>query len=121
MENEEVQIGILVGDQKFLATTEESETVGGFLTHLPLTVNMGDLNNNEKYMDLLQSLPQNASNPGTIQVGDLMLWGSRTLVMFYKSFSTSCPYTRLEKVANPKGFKWPKSGSYIPGLDRGLI
>lgn len=40
---------------------------------------MSDLNDNEKYIDLPNSLPVNASNPKTIEIGDLMLYGSNTL------------------------------------------
>jgi hypothetical protein len=68
-----------------------------------MTINMSDLNANEKYFDLPNSLPANASNTGTIQPGDLMLYGSNTLVLFYKSFSTSYNYTRLARIDNPSG------------------
>lgn len=70
---------------------------------LPLTVNMIELNENEKYYDLSQSLPVNASNPGTIRNGDLMLYGSKTLVLFYKSFSTPYSYTKLGHVDDITG------------------
>ena len=49
-----------------------------------------------------ESLPANASNPGTIQTGDLMLYGSNTLVLFYKNFSTSYSYTRIGRIENPR-------------------
>ncbi|MPN62234.1 hypothetical protein SDC9_209981 [bioreactor metagenome] len=65
---------------------------------LPLTINMIELNGNEKYFDLPKSLPTNSSNPGTIKNGDLMLYGSKTLVLFYKTFSTPYNYTRLGSV-----------------------
>ncbi len=68
-----------------------------------MTLNMKDLNGNEKYFDLPNNLPTNASNPGTIQAGDLMLYGSNTFVLFYKSFSTSYNYTRLARIDNPTG------------------
>ena len=63
-----------------------------------MTINMVDLNSNEKYFDLADGLPGNSSNPGTIQKGDLMLYGSKTLVLFYKSFSTSYRYTKLGRI-----------------------
>ena len=64
---------------------------------------MHDLNSNEKYFDFANGLPTNASNPGTIQNGDLMLYGSRTLVLFYKSFPTSYSYTKLGRIENTSG------------------
>jgi len=62
---------------------------------------MIELNDNEKYVDLPRSLPAKASNPGTIQNGDLMLYGSSTVVLFYKTFSTSYNYTTLGRIDNP--------------------
>jgi hypothetical protein len=64
---------------------------------------MIELNGNEKYFDLPQSLPSNASNPVTIQNGDLMLYGANTLVLFYKTFSTSYSYTRLGRIDDVTG------------------
>jgi hypothetical protein len=74
-----------------------------FKTRLPLAIDMKELNGNEKYFDLPNSLPANASNPGITQNGDLMLYGSNTLVLFYKSFSTSHNYTRVARIDNPSG------------------
>lgn len=68
-----------------------------------MTVNMVELNGNEKYVDLPGNLPTNASNPGTIQTGDLMLYGSSTLVLFYKTLSTSYSYTRIGRIDDPSG------------------
>jgi hypothetical protein len=64
---------------------------------------MRELNGNEKYFDLPNNLPANASNPGTIQTGDLMLYGSNTVALFYKSFSTPYSYTRLGRIDNISG------------------
>jgi hypothetical protein len=89
---------IKIGNSTFTASLYDNATVTAFKSLLPLTVNMVDLNGNEKYVDLPRSLPTNASNPKTVQNGDLMLYGSSTLVLFYKTFSTSYNYTRIGRV-----------------------
>lgn len=94
---------ITIGPNVFTATLADNETAAAFKAKLPITINMTELNGNEKYFDLSDNLPTDASNPGTIQTGDLLLYGSRTLVLFYKTFSTSYPYTRLGRIDDPSG------------------
>jgi len=103
LNTDSMKLKITIGANTFTATLYNNETVTAFKTRLPLTLNMKELNANEKYFDLPNSLPANASNPGTIQAGDLMLYGSNTLVLFYKTFSTSYDYTRLARIDNPLG------------------
>lgn len=94
---------ITIGTTKFTATLLNNATATAFKEKLPMTIKMNELNGNEKYSDLSYNLPSNASNPGTIQNGDLMLYGSGTLVLFYKTFSTPYGYTRIGCVDNPTG------------------
>ena len=96
-------INIIIGDNKFTAILESNAAANEFKKMLPLTISMKDLNSNEKFFDFSKNLPANASNPRTINSGDLMLWGSNTLVLFYKTFNTSYSYTRLGKIGNPSG------------------
>lgn len=98
-----MKLKITVGSNTFHATVYNNATSKAFIARLPLTINMTELNGNEKYFDLPDNLPANASNPGTIQTGDLMLYGSHTLVLFYKTFSTSYNYTRLARISDPSG------------------
>lgn len=70
-----------------------------------VTVRMGELNGNEKYYYLPDRLQTSASNPGTIHTGDLMLYGSDCLVLFYKTFATSYSYTRLGRLDNTSGLE----------------
>ena len=98
-----MKLKITIGTNTFTATPYDNATVTAFKTTLPVTLNMRELNGNEKYFDLPNNLPANASNPGTIQTGDLMLYGSNTLVLFYKSFSTSYNYTPMGRVDNTSG------------------
>lgn len=97
------KIKIKVNSQAFTATLLDNNSASAFIKMLPMTINMRELNGDEKYHDLTERLPTNASNPGTIHAGDLMLFGSRTLVLFYKTFATSYSYTRLGRVDNPAG------------------
>lgn len=98
-----MKLKITIGGNTFNATVYNNATATAFKTKLPMTINMTELNGNEKLFDLPDNLPTNASNPGTIQTGDLMLYGSKTLVLFYKTFPTSYSYTRLARIDNPTG------------------
>ena len=107
------KLKITIGSNTFNASVYNNATATAFRAKLPLTINMSELNGNEKYFDLPNSLPANASNPGTIQAGDLMLYGANTLVLFYKSFSTSYNYTRLARIDNPSGLAAALGSEYI--------
>jgi hypothetical protein len=98
-----MKLKIKIGNNTFNATFYNNATATAFKAKLPATIKMTELNGNEKYFDLSDNLPANASNPGTIQTGDLMMYGSNTFVLFYKTFSTSYSYTRIGRIDNPSG------------------
>ena len=98
-----MKLKISVGNNIFTATLYNNATAVAFKAKLPMTIKMSELNGNEKFFDFPDSLPAAASNPGTIQAGDLMLYGAATLVLFYETFSTSYSYTRLGRIDNPSG------------------
>lgn len=100
-----MKIQISIGNEIFTATLSNNATAIAFKERLPLTVNMSELNGNEKYVDLPDKLPSDPSNPKTIHTGDLMLYGSNTLVLFYKTFPTSYNYTSLGRIDNPSGLE----------------
>lgn len=97
------KIKIKVGSKTFTATLLENNTAKAFKEMLPLTLHMTEMNGDEKYDDLPKNLPTNASNPGTTQEGDLMLFGSTTLVLFYQTRATSYRYTKLGSVDDVTG------------------
>lgn len=94
---------ITIGTAVFTATLSNNATGNAFKARLPLTLNMTELNSNEKYFDFQTALPSNAANPDTIKTGDILLYGSNTLVLFYKTFLTSYRYTSIARIDNPSG------------------
>lgn len=92
-----------VGIHRFAVTLEDSPTARAFVQLLPATFDMPDLNGNEKHVSLPRSLPTDPVRPGTIQAGDVMLYGHDTLVVFYDSFRSSYRYTRIGRVEQNSG------------------
>lgn len=92
---------ITVGQHRFAVTLADTEAARAFAARLPLTLEMTDLNGNEKKFDLPTPLPAKASRPGTIRHGDLMLYGTNTVVLFYLTFDSAYAYTRLGRVDDP--------------------
>ena len=99
------QITIRIGDRAFGATLSDNATAAAFKKLLPLSITMTELNGNEKFARLPGTVPAQASTPSSIQTGDLMLYGSSTLVLFYRSFSTTYSYTKIGRIDDPAGLE----------------
>lgn len=98
-----MNITITINGRKFSATLYDNETAKAFKDRLPMTLDMSELNGNEKYYYLPDILPTNSSRPSRINTGDIMLYGNSCLVIFYESFSTSYSYTPIGKIDDPDG------------------
>lgn len=96
---------ITIGKKTFDAVIFDNPTATHFKKMLPLTLLMMELNGNEKYADLPNKVSVNPSNPGHITTGDLMMYGSNTLVLFYKSFTTSYNYTPVGRIEDTSGLE----------------
>ena len=101
----ERKILIRVGEQEFTAVFYNNDSTKSVFDMLPFTLNMADMNSNEKFYNFDNSLPTNSNRVGKINNGDLMLYGSDCLVLFYESFSTMYSYTPLGYIENPDGLK----------------
>jgi hypothetical protein len=101
-----VRIKIEIGNNEFTAIIYENETANNFIARLPVTINMQELNGNEKYYNFPESLLNGSpQSPGTINTGDIMLWSSNCLVLFYKTFSTSYRYVKIGRIENVTGLE----------------
>lgn len=99
------QITIEAGGKTFSATLANNEAAKAFTAHLPLTVQMGDLNGQEKFYGLPDNLPDDSTErPSIIHSGDIFCWSGNTLVLFYATFQNSYGgYVRLGAVDDPTG------------------
>lgn len=100
---QEINIVITVNGQKFDAVLYSNKAAQELAEMLPMTVNMNELNANEKYCILRQSLTADSEKVERINAGDIMLFGSNTLVLFYDSFDTDYSYTKLGYIVDPEG------------------
>ena len=94
------EINVSIKGKDYTLTLEDNETSRELVQRLPLEITMTELNGNEKYYYFDESFPSNSKNPGTIHQGDVMLYGSDCLVVFYKSFHTSYSYTKIGHIDN---------------------
>lgn len=97
------KVTVTINGKTFTATLAENKTAEAFTAFLPMTLNMTELNGNEKYNYLDSNLPTDASNPEAINTGDIMLYGSNCIVLFYKTFNTSYRYTRIGHIDDVEG------------------
>ena len=95
-----MKINLTINGNSFTATLEDNETTRELLNRLPIEVSMSELNGNEKYYYFDESLPTNSYRPGSINTGDIMLYGNDCLVIFYESFNTTYSYTRIGRIDN---------------------
>lgn len=99
-----MEIEISVGAQKFSATLTDNETAKSFAKKLPLTVSMSELHDNEYYVYLGEPLTKTSYTPKRINLGNLMLYGNDCVVIFYKSFDNpGYSYSDIGKIENPDG------------------
>lgn len=97
------ELNIGVGERTFTAILLDGAGARALKELLPMTLDMSEMNGNEKYNYLPYGLPADPRVIGSVRAGDLMLYGSDCLVLFYGDFQTSYSYTRLGRVENTTG------------------
>lgn len=96
-------ISITIGNTVFSAKLYDNDAANALTELFPLTVDMTELNGNEKYYYLSNSFPADSQQLGSVNAGDLMLYDSDCLVLFYESFNTSYSYTKLGYIEDASG------------------
>ncbi|MDE6635763.1 MAG: hypothetical protein K2K09_04045, partial [Lachnospiraceae bacterium] len=103
-EKTDTPVTLTVNGQKFKAVFYNNKTANALLENMPMTLDMKELNGNEKYYYFDTEFPTNEKSPEEISAGDIMLYGSDCLVAFYKSHKTSYQYTSVGKIEDASGF-----------------
>ncbi|MBP3892631.1 MAG: hypothetical protein J6D34_01150 [Atopobiaceae bacterium] len=99
-----MQISVTVNDVPFTATIENTAAGQELLARLPLTLTMEELHGNEKYCYTGQGFGGESFVPETIEAGDLLVFGSDCLVLFYETFANDgWSYARVGKIDDPAG------------------
>lgn len=96
-------LSIQVGNINFKAILYDNVSTQALIEKFPLTLDMGELNGNEKFYFFSENLPTDSEEMVKVKTGDLMLYGSDCLVLFYENFSTSYSYTRLGYIEDVRG------------------
>lgn len=94
-------IEMTIGQRSYDIALEDNPSAKAWIQQLPLTLTMQELNGNEKFADLSDPFIAHHISPGIVHKGDLMLYGRKTLVLFYQTFQTSYRYTPIGKVVAP--------------------
>lgn len=96
-------VKITVGEQSYIVKMNDYSASRELLERLPLTVEMRELNGNEKYYYFTTEFSSEAKQVEYIEAGELMLYGSDCIVLFYKDHPTTYSYTKLGKIEDISG------------------
>ena len=100
---------VVLNDKEYEMVLENNLAALDLLSVSPIEMEMEDLNNNKKYYYLSYSLADSDVYYGTITKGDVMLYQSNCVVLFYEDVDTSDTYIKLGHIND------------LDELDNGLV
>ena len=101
VEIEENVMKININNEEYVINVENETLMEELFNSLPEKFTMTELNGNEKYYYLNSNMKNaNSVTVGQVQKGDVMLFGSDCLVIFYDSFETEFRYTKIGHIDN---------------------
>lgn len=103
--SEMTTIQVIINGQEFEAELNDNEAARQFTEMLPIQLDMEDLHDNEKYFYFSDDFDTADEELKEIHEGDLLIYDSKCLVLFYESFETTYQYTPLGKISDTAGLK----------------
>lgn len=98
---DDASVTLTIGDKVYVARFHDNAAAEALMEQMPMELDMEELHGNEKYHYLPDSLPTDTESIGSIRAGDIMLFGSDCLVLFYEDFQTTFSYTRIGHLEDP--------------------
>lgn len=98
-----IRIKLNISQQEYTAILEDNPASRQLMVKFPMTLELEELNGNEKYYQFAESFPADDEEIGQIHAGDIMLFAGQYVVIFYKDFPSQYRYTRLGHIESPKG------------------
>lgn len=112
-EDTAMKINVQINDYTFTATLNDNEAANAFFEMIktePVTIKMSDYGGFEKVGSLGVTLPSSDMQT-TTDIGDIVLYQSNQIVIFYGSNSWS--YTRLGRIDDVDGLRKAITGSAV--------
>ncbi|MBR1828996.1 MAG: hypothetical protein IJ781_05735 [Atopobiaceae bacterium] len=99
-----MHISVTVNGVAFTATVADTKAGNQLVERLPMSLAMEELHGNEKYCYTGDTFDGEQFVPETIEAGDLMVFGSDCLVLFYETFANGgWSYQRVGKIDDAAG------------------
>ncbi len=98
-----VPIQVTVNGRPFAAVLYESDTTQEWVRQFPMALSMEEWNGNGFYAVAPSPLPQDGRIPSRIRPGDLMLYGSSRIALFYEGLCAGDFYTPLGYLLHTEG------------------
>lgn len=101
--NTTTKMKLIVEEKTFIATLADTPSAKAFAAKLPLTLDMADYGGFEKVANI-GTQPSVDRRENSLGLGDIMLYSSNTLVLFYANHG-GYSYTRIGKIDNTEGLR----------------
>ena len=99
------RITVQIGEKSYTAVLYDTDAAMEFAERLPVTIEMNELNGNEKYFNFDEPFTQNSKTAGRIEKGDIKLYGDNCVVLFYDSFMSGYSYTSIGYIEDSSGLE----------------
>lgn len=94
------QLVLQLENEKVPIIVSNTKIVKNMSGYMPFDVTFDELNGNEIYAELPFAIEASPEKVKEVKAGDVMLFGSSILVIFYETHKTDYQYTKIGKVSD---------------------